>query len=123
MAGGSVTSTGTAIPPVSPATRSSSSAERAEIATRAPSCRNASAVTSPRPDDAPVTQATFPPNPRSTLAPSWCDHDLAEGLVRLHRGVAIPGVVQRDCSVDNRCHGSVLEQRPHLLGEGGHGGG
>ena len=58
-------------PAISLATRCRWSARRAQITTVHPSPANRSAVARPSPSLPPVTIATFPPNPRSNMAPPW----------------------------------------------------
>src|SRR5436190_14879157 len=62
---GLLTSPRTASAPMRSASRSSTSRRRANIVTFAPSPASASAVASPRPDDAPLTIAVRPLSPRS----------------------------------------------------------
>src|SRR5215208_4188807 len=54
---------------IAAASRSSSAFRRAASATWAPSAASSRAMASPRPEDAPVTRATLPFNPRSMEPP------------------------------------------------------
>ena len=99
----------------SSAALSSTSLRLAQIATRTPSLTNRSAVAFPSPSLAPVTMATFPVRPRSSIAvssPVWC---VVAGVMVVEGVGAVSGVSRRSRERQSRRRGAMRPPRPHIL--------